>query len=205
MVRLHPGAQGGGRADTEAIGGAGVVCVGLGGGVEDTVNTWIAVAGIAGSIVAYSAGSIVSGWFNRLNNRDQMEHAERMADVQRRHAEHMAVFEKRLEAHQEIYSKSHSMAKEVLYPAGGFMTTAAEGVARAAYEELKGALLARRLYLGKDVGRGVLKLLKSTNQYLLLNEEVSEDVIREHMTVVVQAILKETDLPAVEQEESIHD
>ena len=196
MVRLHPGAQGGGTGG--AVGGGGVVGADLGVHVEDTVNIWLAVTGIAGTIIGASIGSIVTGWFNRANNRDQIKHAEHMADSEREHAQHMAVFEKRLEAHQYVYSSFFRLVW-LCNEKNKDWEAIKEGMYACSMESFAN----RQMYLGKTVTNSIAKLLgviaKNPNDTSMSQWE---GAIHEQWQDLSRSILKEMDLPVTQQEGS---
>ena len=196
---LHSDTEGGGTGGS--VGGAGVLGADLGVDVEDAVNMWLAVAGIAGTIFGASIGSIVTGWFNRANNRDQIKHAERMAVSEKEHAQQMAVFEKRLEAHEYVYSsffklvwlcneknKDWKAIREGMYACG------------------VDSFADRQMYLGRTVTNSIADLLriigKNPNDTSMSRWE---GAIHEQWQDLSRSILKEMNLPVTQQEGSFRD
>ena len=166
--------------------------------MEGSPNTWLAVAGIAGTIIGASIGSIVTGWYTRANNRDQMKHAEDMAASQRQHAERMATLEKRLEAHQEAYSKAYDLVVSTLISVRSPETVEEKNLAADNTEFLSNLLAYKRLYLSSTVVEE-LHILADTMQDVVNGNKTERDAINQ-MKQLSDTILEAISLPVIEQE-----
>ena len=153
--------------------------------MEDTTSIWLAIIGIAGTIIGVLIGSIVTGWFNRQNIRDQIKHAE-----------HMAIFEKRMEAHQEAYSLSYEMLMLALQQTDKDSEVNVDLIHSNILKFLNN-ITVKRLYLGGTV---FTELTEMANVMRRFTEGGAQDDVVQQWADVSATILKAMDLPAAQQE-----
>ena len=164
-----------------------------------TANIWFAVI----SAVAILLSAVIASWFNRLNNRDQMTHAENMAAAQRQHAERMATFEKRLEAHQEVYAWSHDMFANIVIPMNPEIESDKDKINQALLQFLNDILAKRRLYLSGSVVEEIMLTARAIIDFR--NEKIVQEDAEKQLRKLGTEILKAMDLPLAQQEGILND
>ena len=169
----------GGKGITGGDTGGLRICGCYGGRVE-RMDVWIGLVGAC-------AGSIVTGFFNWLNNRGARKHAERMATL-----------DKRLEAHQELYSQAHKMVSDTL------ISSKPDGErSLVPVTDFLGVLTSRRLYIGETVNDSLTELwmmMEPFDKGTKSNLEIFEQ-LRKTSGVILSAM----DLPPDKQEGIIRD